>query len=808
MASEIVTQCPDLSVSSAFDPQHFHNWWINNGKGIDILLEALGKYRDDLAGKKLSENIEVAAGLYNSWLNREDTAVAPYVGAPEEYSSDTQKLLKVLHSKVFSRDPAELVDPARILVAGDVQSGKTGAYTELIKALIANRGIRGFPERYIFLVLGGVHNKLRLQTQERLSSELAASEEKGDLVWLTSTERDIDTRAAYKISGEGSASYVAVVKKVASRLDAAAEVFAVLPDSNDFAVVIIDDECDQITPDTSKKEKRNSRRVARLLWGKKTSMGRWSMPEKFSKNGLVYIGYTATPYSNVFLDDEREMSMYPSTYMHVLTPGEGYMGYDHYWPQDATSAKNKDVFKATDGEINERRGGPNKFKVAETALEQALLWFLVAACIKRERLKAGKIDLVDRHTSMLVHAHVRVTDHKSMRSAVYAYMQNLAKDWRDGASGEVKKRLLDTFRTAKGAEDRPASVCREPDTTVENLLQKHLPDVFDNLKIVCDNSRSTERLAYPDDREPTAQDTIVEVIAVGGYTLSRGITLRGLVSSYVSRITKVVYDTYLQLCRWFGYRRGYEDLTRLWVAKNVSDTYADIARVDRQFKKAITDAGLDPEGPYGHEQIYLGTVAGALPSSTLDSLIRSTAFKGGDPFTPYGNRLFGPSAAWDDTDVDSLVKQPRCKGTAVANFLEQYKGPDETRIKQLVNFIRENKDLLECDWDVKRPVKDKDPGARFERNSKIVDGADVWYVKTTDDKKWRKAESRPLLVVAPASILPPAQTPNAAPRIDWIVAAMFNKSYGPAEMYRNDSIKLREDQDEEFESENAEKEQV
>jgi hypothetical protein len=273
-------------------------------------------------------------------------------------------------------------------------------------------------------------------------------------------------------------------------------------------------------------------------------------------------------------------------------------------------------------------------------------------------------------------------------------------------------------------------------------------------------------------------------------------------------MTKVVYDTYLQLCRWFGYRRGYEDLTRLWVAKNVSDTYADIARVDRQFKKAITAAGLDPEGPYGHEQIYLGTVAGALPSSTLDSLIRSTAFKGGEPYTPYGNRLFGPSPAWADPVVENLVKHTSCKGAAVADFLEQYKGPDENRIKQLVNFIRENKDLLGCDWDVKRPVKDKDPVARFERNSKSVDEADVWYVKTTDDKKWRKAESRPLLVVAPASILPPAGTPNAAPRADWIVAAMFDKSYGPAETYRNDSIKLREDQDEEFESENARGEQV
>jgi len=651
-------------------------------------------------------------------------------------------------------------------------------------------------------VMGGVHNKLRQQTQERLSAELAASVENGDLVWLTSINRDlVADDAKNTISGEGSASYIAVVKKVASRLDAAAKMFAVLPDGNDFAVVIIDDECDQITPDTRTKEKRNSRRVAHLLWGKETSRKSWSMPEKFSRNGLVYIGYTATPYSNVFLDldDEREMSMYPSTYMHVLTPGEGYMGYDHYWPQADTSTKSMDVFKATDGEIDERRRGPDKFKVAGTALEDALLWFLVAACIKRERLAAGKIDLVDRHTSMLVHAHVKVADHVSLRNAVDMYMRQFAHSRGNGATERVEEKLLSVFKKAKGTEDWPASRCPEDAAEVASLLRKHLVGVLDNLKIVCDNSRSTERLAYPDDREQTAQDTIVEVIAVGGYTLSRGITLRGLVSSYVSRITKVVYDTYLQLCRWFGYRRGYEDLTRLWVAGNVSDKYAEIARVDRQFKIAITAAGLDPEGPYGHEQIYLGTVVGALPSSTLGSLIRSTAFKGGYPYPPYGNRLFGPSPAWADTAVDNLVKHTSCKGAAVADFLEQYKGPDENCIKQLVNFIRENDDLLNCDWDVKRPVKDKDPVARFERTPKSVDEADVRYVKTTDDKKWREAESRPLLVVAPALILPPTETPNAGRRVDWIVTAMFDKSYGPAEVYRNESIKLREDQDEEFE---------
>lgn len=804
MSKVVVTECPDLSVTGtcAFNPAHFLNWWTTNASSIKLLVNALPAYRCDLAGREFTETNAVAENLFEGWLHSKESDADFFTDTLQEYSADTKKLLKMLHSKVFSRDQGAAPEPARILVAGDVQSGKTGAYTELIKALLAVRAEKSFPERYIFLVLGGVHNKLRRQTQERLSAEL--NEANGELVWLTTKEGDlVAPRALSAIAGEGTASYIAVVKKVTSRLKAAANVFAKLADGNGLAVVIIDDECDQITPDTRTKEKRNSRRMARLLWGEKASSGGWSMPEKFSKNGLVYMGYTATPYSNVFLDEERSMSMYPSTYMHALTPGKGYMGYDHYWPQSDTPGKSRsmDVFRVPDGEIAGRRCGPDsgKFKVSETALEDALLWFLIAACIKRERLGVGKIAVDDRHTSMLVHAHVKVVDHVRMRDAVNTYMHKLTDDWLNGSRVDIEKKLLSVFDKAKGTEDRPASITDESNAEVESLLQKHLTKVLSNLTVVCDNSRSKHRLEYPDDREADTKDTIVEVIAVGGYTLSRGITLRGLVSSYVSRITKVVYDTYLQLCRWFGYRHGYGDLTRLWVTGSVSDTYADIARVDRQFKSAITSAGLDPEGPYGHGQIYLGTVAGALPSSTLDSLIRSTAFKDN---TPHGNRLFSPTQGWADTDVDHLLASRRT-GKDVADFLKKYNGPDPDRncIEQLVNFIRENEDLSDCAWDVQKPVYHKDSTARFKRGvdspPKLLNTAD-WYIKTPTDREWRAVKDCPLLLVAPALIYPPAQTPDASPRHDWIVAVIFDKRYGPAEAYMNYSIKLREDQQEEF----------
>ena len=53
-------------------------------------------------------------------------------------------------------------------------------------------------------------------------------------------------------------------------------------------------------------------------------------------------------------------------------------------------------------------------------------------------------------------------------------------------------------------------------------------------------------------------------IVVGGNILSRGLTLEGLVTSFFIR-TSSAYDTLLQMGRWFGYRRGYGDLPRIWM---------------------------------------------------------------------------------------------------------------------------------------------------------------------------------------------------------------------------------------------------
>jgi hypothetical protein len=76
----------------------------------------------------------------------------------------------------------------------------------------------------------------------------------------------------------------------------------------------------------------------------------------------------------------------------------------------------------------------------------------------------------------------------------------------------------------------------------------------------------------------------VRLIAVGGNSLSRGITLEGLTVSYFLRNSKA-YDTLLQMGRWFGYRDGYHDLTRIWLTAEAEGWYRHVTLATAELKR-------------------------------------------------------------------------------------------------------------------------------------------------------------------------------------------------------------------------------
>jgi hypothetical protein len=124
-------------------------------------------------------------------------------------------------------------------------------------------------------------------------------------------------------------------------------------------------------------------------------------------------------------------------------------------------------------------------------------------------------------------------------------------------------------------------------------IQKSLHQASAGMSVVEINaSRNSGRLDY------RAHEGVgLNVIAVGGNSLSRGFTLEGLTVSYFLRNTQM-YDTLLQMGRWFGYRDGYGSLCRLFLKQEASDWYAFIADATEELRDEIARmeaAGLTPE---------------------------------------------------------------------------------------------------------------------------------------------------------------------------------------------------------------------
>ncbi|MGP9529540.1 Z1 domain-containing protein [Glutamicibacter sp. AOP5-A2-18] len=449
------------------------------------------------------------------------------------------------------------------LVVGNVQSGKTANFSAVIAKAI--------DEKYRFvLVLSGIHNNLRKQTQERLERDLGM--EDGGQGWYRLTDPDGDFgRAHIRNAGVVVSTHekiIAVVKKNGSRLQNVLDFLRSVDEQTrkNTPVLIVDDESDQATPDSSTKPENDPTKINKLMreiWAE-------------VRNG-TYIGYTATPFANILMDpnsganDGELVQLYPKDFIHVMTTPKAYFGAERIFGLESSpDAKLPDVVRAISKEELEHlapaKGG---CPTITESLEDAIRWFVVSAAIRRTREQAKK------HSTMLIHTTHRVDPHFAMRDEVEAFLAPLQRAARE----EDVESFLDTFHDER---DRAAELYTgDSDAPSWQSVKAEIPNVLRSLRISVDNGSAseTERLSYPDDNPQT-------VIVIGGGTLSRGLTLEGLFVSYFTR-TSSAYDTLLQMGRWFGYRIGYEDLQRVWLSPGLEGDYRFLATVEEDVRQEI-----------------------------------------------------------------------------------------------------------------------------------------------------------------------------------------------------------------------------
>jgi hypothetical protein len=472
----------------------------------------------------------------------------------------------------------------RGLVLGYVQSGKTANFTAVI-AKAADVGYR------LFIVLSGLDNGLRRQTQIRLNKELTgfADNRPGAVPlppigkrWhqFTSDEFNGDFRPGNANHGalQGSQPVLLVVKKngivlrrLHSWLDAApAET------RDTLALLVIDDEADQASVDTRGSYQTDPDPVPDADYEPPAAINGLirCLLQKFRRR--AYIAYTATPFANVLIphdavDPTAGDDLYPKDFIVDLPKPFGYFGAEElYGRQDPISgeliAGIDAVRNIPDEDMTDLESGR-----VPPSLDAALLDFVLGGAARAERGQG------DAPATMLIHTSQRTQSQNDLCRVVTARFSELKDEWRYQRSQGVRQRIKNRWETEFQLVTRASYLQRERTfEQIEDYISPFLEAVVSPRQI---NSVTGAMLDYQ--REPS-----LKAIAIGGNKLARGLTLEGLLISYFVRPT-AMYDTLMQMGRWFGFRVGYEDLTRIWTTPELAGWFADLATVEYELRKDI-----------------------------------------------------------------------------------------------------------------------------------------------------------------------------------------------------------------------------
>ncbi|MFF5971754.1 Z1 domain-containing protein [Streptomyces sp. NPDC012769] len=488
-------------------------------------------------------------------LRKDGWPEEPAIRSLDDSSTRVVSLLNHPKEKSFS---------TRGLVVGYVQSGKTTNFTSVI-AKAADRGYK------LFIVLAGVHNGLRRQTQARLVQQLV---EPNPAMWsqLTGLDRDFtpqENPASYFGKSNGT-RVLCVVKKNATVLR---KLYQWLEKASDYLkdcpTLIIDDEADQATVATKS--------INPLILD---IMG--TLPRS------AYVGYTASPFANLLIDPSAA-DLYPKDFVVNLPKPQGHFGTEVLFGRYALDGE--DPEQVDDGHDMIRsvpkddvpcvrpatKADVEGFEpVITDTLQTAIEYFWLVTAARRVRGTGNS------HSTMLIHTSVNTTVHDSFRAPLEHLRDHTALSLSDNA---LLLRLRDLWD--KETTRVPAEEFGETKVTFDELLPE-LPEVLKSCRIIMDNSNSEDRLDY--------ENGPVTAIAVGGNTLSRGLTLEGLSVSYFVRAVSA-YDTLLQMGRWFGFRNGYADLPRIWMTDELAEWFRHLATVETEMRRDIDIYMTEDETP-------------------------------------------------------------------------------------------------------------------------------------------------------------------------------------------------------------------
>lgn len=470
----------------------------------------------------------------------------------------------------------------RGLIIGDVQSGKTSTYIGFI-CKAADAGYR------VFILLTGTIESLRRQTQERVEEgfigidmsanntggkRIGVGEDKKPILAMALTSRTSDftgnsNKIAVALSDKDAVVFIIKKQKnVLSKLKNWLVSLNADPSTGkiDIPMLMIDDEADNASINTS-KSKEDPTTINKLIR---------ELASIFTKSN--YVGFTATPFANVFIDPETTEKMetqdlFPEDFIVALPTPSNYIGPNKIFALDGEF--HGQLRYITDAGREEEDGYSFYFKHKKDwegelpdSLTDAIYTFYLANALRDLRGDNRE------HRSMLINISRFVKVQKYIKNKVEdihsrAYNSikyNLSCDFEKSMKDPVLKRLYENWQREYSSLGFDW-----------NNIVKVLSAAIENIQIkVVNSSKNSEKLEYP-------KKGSFRVIAIGGLALSRGLTLEGLVVSYFYRNT-CTYDVLMQMGRWFGYRKNYEDIFRIWTHEASARWYAEISEATDRLK--------------------------------------------------------------------------------------------------------------------------------------------------------------------------------------------------------------------------------
>lgn len=501
-------------------------------------------------------------------------------------------------------------NPVRGMVVGNVQSGKTANMAGVI-AMAADYGYN------FFIVLTGTIENLRRQTRERLISDLEYP------------NCNLDFRALDNLSGKtsypdklqdlylGDSSnkrYLTVCLKNSSRLKDLLSWLSTSPQAKEkLKVVLIDDEADQAGVNTKNIDKKEQTAISRLI--KNLVFGRNRNDGVSTPYGCMnYIGYTATPYAN-FLNESGDDTLYPKNFISLLNTPSEYFGPQQIFGIDDVN-DGLDIINTIDDEeikiFNKNLIVDNNLP---KSLEEAIYWFIITIAIAR-------FWKLETPVSMLIHTSQKVSNHFTVSNAIESFLNTIdikecIENLKRVYDTQTKKFTLDDFKDNMTDYNQIDLVKDYPSfedilPQIEKLLGIKVTHIElkdegsfsynEGIHLCVDNCSSSSindfvmRIVYPESNDEIMKKTPAFII-VGGATLSRGLTLKGLTTSYFLRSTRQA-DTLMQMGRWFGYRHKYELLPRIWLSSRTADRFKRLTQLDYDLRNELATMeikGLSPK---------------------------------------------------------------------------------------------------------------------------------------------------------------------------------------------------------------------